>query len=55
MGSSSLLLLIPVIVSVMAVLALINEESPLFNNTVDAKADVYNCDPESLDEVKLPC
>ncbi len=29
--------------------------SPLFNNTVDAKANLYNCDPESLDKVKLPC
>ncbi len=53
MNSSLLLLLIPVIISATVVLALINEESPLFNNTTNAKANVYHCDPKSLDEVKL--
>ncbi len=51
-SSTSLLFIIPVIISATVVLALINEESPLINVT-KAKATEYNCDPKSLSEVKL--
>ncbi len=52
MNSPILLFIIPLIISATVVLALINEENQLINTT-KAKATEYNCDPKSLDEVKL--
>lgn len=50
MSTLQLSLLIAVIVSAVAVLALINEESSLINTAVtNAKAAVDKCAPKSLD------
>jgi len=51
---NNLLFIIPLIISATVVLALINEENQLISTaSTKAKATEYNCDPKSLDEVKL--
>ncbi len=51
---NNLLFIIPVIISAIVVLALINEESSLTSTvSTKAKAKEYDCEPKSLNEVKL--
>jgi uncharacterized protein (UPF0333 family) len=50
---NNLILIIPLIIIVSIVLVLINEEHQFIKTSNNVKASVYNCEPKSLDEVKL--